>query len=661
MTHVQKTRQVFRADINGLRAWAVMTVVLFHFGIRGFGGGFQGVDIFFVISGYLMTGIVISGLEDPLLTFSIRAFYLARAKRILPALLGVSVFVLLLGWWTLPSPDYRTLANHTGLSILFLSNFKYWREAGYFDTQSHEKWMLHTWSLSVEWQFYLLFPVLVWGLWRLRNNRTFVGCALAVLMLASLETSVWQSVHKPSMAFFLLPSRAWELLTGGLVFLLAFWGETAITTTRAKHMVAVLGFVLMGAGFTLYSEVDLWPSWHAIFSVLGAALVILVNADTPLTKMRWAQWLGERSYSVYLWHWPLVVALNNLELQSSSWAIILGIAASLLTGSLSYALVEKTSRQYLNSKTPRKASWVLFAAAFLTVAACSYVIIKKGIDGRVSKRSELLLNERNDHNLREGECHVSTGDSSPGCVYGGKNIKAIVMGDSHANAIVTAVAAALPDSSSGLREYSYSACPVLLDAEMVPGKLDFDTQCFAFIRKTVERINREYPNTPVVIINRWAQYAIGRNEKPSEHNVPYVYFDKHESYSSASFIRQYQEHMVSTLCTLAKTRKVYVMRPVPEMIQDVPAALARKAIWGGPLDITMPWSQYIQRQQFVWDAQDQAHTQCGVEIVDPTRVLCSNGVCHGAKEGHALYHDDDHLSEHGNKLLSPLFRPVFAQ
>jgi hypothetical protein len=294
------------------------------------------------------------------------------------------------------------------------------------------------------------------------------------------------------------------------------------------------------------------------------------------------------------------------------------------------------------------------------VAACSYIIIKKGIDGRVSPRSELLLNERNDNNRRDRECHVSTGDSSPGCVYGGKNIKAIVMGDSHANAIVTGVAAALPDASSGLREYSYGGCPVLLNTEMVPGKFDSSHQCFAFIRNTVSMITRDYPNTPVVIINRWAQYAIGRNEKLSEHNVPYVYFDKPESYSSASFIRQYQEHMVSTLCTLAQTRKVYVMRPVPEMIQDVPVTLARQAIWGGPLDVTRPWSEYIQRQQFVWDAQDQAHIQCGVEIVDPTRVLCSNGVCHGAKDGHALYHDDDHLSERGNKLLTPLFKSIFT-
>lgn len=647
----------FRLDINGLRAWAVLTVVLYHFGIPGFYGGFQGVDIFFVISGYLMTSIVVTGLEDSNPTFSIRYFYLARAKRIMPALLGISIFVLFLGFLTLPAPDYKTLADHAGLSILFLSNFKYWGEASYFDALSHEKWMLHTWSLSVEWQFYLLFPLLVWGIRRLSKNRAFLASALVFLLLISFSTSIWQAIHKPTAAFFLLPSRAWELLTGGLVFFLPSLGNTS----NQKHAGALLGFVLTGIGFALYSEADFWPSWHAAFPVCGVALILLANVRSLLTHLRCMQWLGERSYSIYLWHWPLVVALNNLGLQLEYWAIIIGIIGSLSMGSLSYAFIEKTSRQYLAHKTPRASMWVLISTTLLVISTCSFVIIKEGLPGRMPIEIQLLLNERNNKNPRQNECHPSSGDSSPGCIYGGSNIKAILMGDSHANAIATGIAAALPDASSGLLEYTYSACPVLLNTENVPGKSDSNNKCFQFVRETIEKINTKYKNIPVIIINRWAQYAIGRNEKPSENNIPSVYFDKPEYQATASFIKQYEEHMISSICMLAKTRKVYVLRPVPEMGRDVPATLARHAIWGGANDVTIPWDQYIQRQQFVWNALDRAHQQCGIEILDPTSVLCTNGTCHGAKNGYGLYYDDDHLSERGNKLLTPLFKKVFEE
>ncbi len=213
----------FRPDIAGLRAWAVLAVVLFHFNIPGFSGGFVGVDIFFVISGFLMTQIIARGLEDG--RFSIWRFYLARARRILPALLVLCAVLLVLGWFALPPLDYRALGMHTLTSALFLSNIQYWREAGYFDAASHDKWLLHTWSLSVEWQFYLLLPLVLWVVWRLSPGRRNLARVLVSLLLASFALSVWLSSHKPEAAFFLLPTRAWEMLAGGLLALGGGGGE----------------------------------------------------------------------------------------------------------------------------------------------------------------------------------------------------------------------------------------------------------------------------------------------------------------------------------------------------------------------------------------------------------------------------------------------------
>ena len=182
----------FRPDINGLRAWAVMAVVLYHFGVPGFDGGFVGVDVFFVISGFLMTGIIINGLDGRGggHGFSLWRFYLARARRILPALIVLCAVLLALGWFALPATDYRVLATHTLMSLAFVSNLKFWREAGYFDVASHDKWLLHTRSLSVEWQFYLLLPLALMLQWRYWPGRRDALMAVSVATPLSLAASL---------------------------------------------------------------------------------------------------------------------------------------------------------------------------------------------------------------------------------------------------------------------------------------------------------------------------------------------------------------------------------------------------------------------------------------------------------------------------------------
>ena len=177
----------FRDDINGLRAWAVIAVIFYHFGVYGFAGGFVGVDIFFAISGFLMTGIVVEGLERSKTTpFSVIGFYMARARRILPALIALCAALLVLGWWVLTPVDYKMLGTHSAAGVSFISNIQFWREAGYFDTQSHEKWLLHTWSLAVEWQFYIILPLVLTAVWKWRPNRH----SITVVMLVGLITSL---------------------------------------------------------------------------------------------------------------------------------------------------------------------------------------------------------------------------------------------------------------------------------------------------------------------------------------------------------------------------------------------------------------------------------------------------------------------------------------
>lgn len=298
----------FRPDINGLRAWAVIAVVLFHFGVPGFDGGFVGVDVFFVISGYLMTRIIATGLATG--RFSLGAFYLARARRIVPALLLVCLAVLGVGWFFLPPFDFSRLGSQVLSAALFISNIRFSREGGYFDVAAHEKLLLHTWSLSVEWQFYLLLPLLLMVVFRLGRGPKWIPATLLLSFTASLLASVLSTPSAPTQAFYLLPTRAWEMVAGGLVYCLATRVELSALSRRALE---TLGLALIVASIALFDSNSPWPGWRALVPVLGAALVLwAARVDSVWTGNWLAQRLGDSSYSIYLWHWPLVVLLGYL-------------------------------------------------------------------------------------------------------------------------------------------------------------------------------------------------------------------------------------------------------------------------------------------------------------------------------------------------------------
>lgn len=295
----------YREDINGLRAWAVVAVLLFHFSLIGLPGGFIGVDIFFVISGYLMTAIVVSKLEKG--SFSLLDFYMARVRRILPALLVVITTLLILGWFWLPTPDYQELGKQSAYSLAFLSNIGYWKSAGYFDSAAHEKWLLHTWSLAVEAQFYVIYPILVATLWKLWPKIKILTVVLTALFVLSFTLNITLVHYKPTAAFYLLPTRGWELLAGGLVYLLS---RQLVLSKPNTNVLYWLGWVLVFSSLVFITQHLAWPGHWAILPVLGTSFIMFANnQDCKLTNNAIAQWLGDRSYSLYLWHWPLVVAL----------------------------------------------------------------------------------------------------------------------------------------------------------------------------------------------------------------------------------------------------------------------------------------------------------------------------------------------------------------
>lgn len=324
----------FRKDINGLRAIAVLGVLLYHFNPAWLPGGFAGVDVFFVISGYLITGIILRGLGNQ--SFSLVQFYRSRAQRIIPALAVLCLILLGGGWFYLLPLDYAALGKHVASSLGFVSNIVYWREAGYFTADAHEKWLLHTWSLSVEWQLYLLYPLGLLLLNRLVGLSALRGWIVAGCV-ASFIGCLVASRYWPEAAFYLLPTRAWELLLGALACVYPL----RLKAVQQRWLEA-LGLSLILGSFVFIEVQQAWSGYLVLLPVLGTwAMIAAARQDSPVTGNPLAQWLGSLSYSLYLWHWPVVVLMSYAGWLGDTNNIVLGMGAALLLGMTSYYLVEK--------------------------------------------------------------------------------------------------------------------------------------------------------------------------------------------------------------------------------------------------------------------------------------------------------------------------------
>lgn len=641
----------FRHDINGLRAWAVLAVVLYHFGVPGFGGGFVGVDVFFVISGFLMTGIIVSGLERG--TFSLWGFYLARARRIIPALLVLCLTLLILGWFWLPSADYKVLGTHAATALAFVSNMQFWREAGYFDTASHEKWLLHTWSLSVEWQFYILLPLGCLLLWHWLGRRG-VKLALIAAGLLSLALSIYVSQRWPSAAFYLLPTRAWQMLAGGGVWWLT---RQHAMSSRWGIVAEATGLLSIALAVVLFDTSLAWPGIYALVPVLGAMLVLAANRQHSwFTSNVIARHLGASSYSIYLWHWPLVVVLTYAGEQDNLGWVVLGLLFSLLLGEASLRWVENPTRKGLTPLSINKQSWVLGTAvvmAGLLAVGARY----QHVEGRIDPAIDLIANESLNLKPRRDECFTTSGETSKSCVYGGDDVRAIVIGDSHADAITTAVQAALPSSKYGVVDWSYISCPTIFGLHVIADRPV--EKCYEFNKWASDNIKKYSNDIPLVIINRASAYALGQHNIKDKMNMSLSYFNKKNDHITQDFLNEYKDKLIETACSYAKKRHVFITRPIPEMMVDVPKTMARGMMFGKQVEVSISLEEYHQRHAMVWSAQDEAARRCGVTILNPLPYLCHDGRCWGSKDGRPLYYDDDHMSEYGNKLLVPMFRQVF--
>ena len=639
---------MFREDINGLRAWAVIAVLLFHFPLIGLPGGFSGVDVFFVISGYLMTSIIVGGYEKG--KFSIWRFYMARARRILPALLVVAAALLALGWFWLPTADYLELANQVLAAQGFSSNIYFGLQGNYFSQAPFEKWLLHTWSLAVEAQFYLLFPIFVALVWKFFKGLKNITIGLSILFAASLILNLAITQWKPTVAFYLLPTRGWELAAGGLVYLINKQNFVSESTKKYGYW---LGWVLVIASFGFLSEHLAWPGYWAIIPVVGASLIILSQKDDcKFTNNSIAQWLGDRSYSLYLWHWPLVVALYFSGMQHDFFWVAYALVLSILLALLSYRLVEEPTRKLLSDINLFKEILAITTAViFIFLASAALKLFD--FDDRMPSQVEVAANERLNFNPRRDSCQPDiNGRNSPHCIYGDEvNIGAFLIGNSHADMVATAMGEAAKKYGSGVVFIGRMACPpiegIKIDISSRQACLNFNAEMFDFL-------DSEPSGAPVVVSS-----SIPMND--NEDAGARVFFERQYQTQTKELQHEFSEKYIESMCKLASRREVFIVRPYPGTSVDIPSFLSRNYLLSGSEtpDIKKPIDDHWRSTNFARELQDAAAEKCGLKILDPIPYLCDDQYCYGSKNGRPLYYDVGHLSEYGNKFLVPMFEEVF--
>ncbi len=656
----------YRTDIDGLRAIAVLPVVMFHAGFSWLPGGFVGVDIFFVISGYLISSIILNEMRQG--TFSFARFYERRVRRIIPALLLVLVATLVAGYFFLLPDEYMSLSRATLAALAFVPNVYFWdTESTYFGLDIATQPLLHTWSLGVEEQFYILFPALLYLLYRKFSQQAMVRILLGLFVL-SLGANLLLAELYTKYSFYMLPTRAWELLAGVLLSLDVL---PAIRKRRLAELSAGLGLALVLGTMLLLQENAVFPGINAVYPVLGAALIIYSGrqAQTLVARLlshRVLVFIGLVSYSFYLWHWPVTVYTKMVwdAAPSSYLILVLSFALSVL----SYRFIEVRYRKP-SRRLPRRLR--LFAElggmGSLVIAGVAFVLFSQGlmeripaglmeiakVNNHVQQQKSVAMHCRRftENQQAEGEekgelCRLGKQDAPP---------QFVIWGDSHAHAVSYALHLAALDA--GISGYSLTdgGCRPLTGVYRRHKKkcLHFNNAVLGFIKDSPSVRH-------VFLAGYWRISLTGQGYD----NSNFLIVDDETLISSPLENRRvFRRGLERTLAALDGYR-VSVIEDVPEIGAQFGKAVANHFIrqaWLG--------SGALQQHSFIDEADSYAQQFSDVlaglpggwDFIQVKPRLCNGLVCPLVVDGKLVYFDGDHLSRFGASLLAPLFRQALMQ
>ncbi|MES2442900.1 MAG: acyltransferase family protein [Pseudomonadota bacterium] len=639
----------YRPEIDGLRALAVAPVVLFHAGIPGFSGGFVGVDVFFVISGFLITRIIHSELVAG--TFSIVHFYERRARRILPALSVVLVAATMVAALLMSAMDMIEYAKALAATALFASNLWFWRQAGgYFEPDVETHPLLHTWSLAVEEQFYIVFPLLLIACMRFFPAR--LKLLVALVSAASFALAVWLVRTSPNAAFYLAPGRAWEL---GLGSMLALGMMPEIRGRLVREALGWIAVALIVAPVLLYSGATPFPGLAALPPCLGAALILHLGAESGAGRaLAWRPlvFVGLVSYSFYLWHWPVIVLLKGVLATSRlpiSWGTA-AIAVSFMLAVLSWRFIEKPFR---SPRAFSRRGIFLFSAgaisAVLAVAAGLWVL--RGVPQRFDAATGALADARYDRNPRRDECM----ERGPGafCRVGKEGVPPsfLFWGDSHADSLQPGVAlAAERDGIAGYVAARRSCAPLTGVIQDEPGCSEAAGATLAWLRAHPEV-------RTVILLARWPYWRSGLYYG-DEPGPPHPLKPGVPAQGGMDRAALFDFASAATLDALAAMgKRVVVLGDTPEIGWDVPARLFAARRFG----TTAPSPPTTAEAQAREAPAAQAFRAKGARYVSLLPNFCAAN-CRVMDGASPLYIDDDHLSAAGARaVITPVLEPILLE
>ncbi len=661
----------YRREIDGLRALAVMPVLLFHAGIQSFAGGYVGVDIFFVISGYLITSIIINELHAG--TFSILKFYERRARRILPALFLVMLACLPFAWlWMSPTGLWDFSESVVAVS-LFLSNILFWKEAGYFATANELKPLLHTWSLAVEEQYYVLFPLFLMLAWRFVGKRWIIGL-LFFCALASLALSEWALTRFASVSFYLLPTRGWELLIGALAAFYLFSSTNSDENPNHLHLVAnqaasFMGLLLITYAVFAYDKFTPFPGINALPPTIGAVLIVLfANPQTFVGKLLGSKLLvgiGLISYSTYLWHQPLFSFARYGSMQEPSKVMyLLLILLSLLLAFLTWKFVETPFRNK-NITSRKQIFWFGLLGSLFFIAVGLVGVYNKGFEQRFNMPSSLSssfgLTDRASTCFDKPDLYKNNdwlcdlGIKSLGIVD--KTVdtkpKIMVFGDSHSKSLFDAFDEAALRANIHAVYSGTSYCTPLLGIYILRSD-QAQVGCHLVNQRVFDYVKANNIKK-VFLIGRWSVYTDGGYDGAEATWIGKTKDAKREKALSRDAFKAGLKQTVAAYASIDV--QLYIIEQIPQQMLGV-KDLYYKIYTKGPQKITesirelsVSKQQHVQLQAFVSPLFKQ-HAQAGqLNLLNFDDIFCDSEKCLIGTDKHSYYFDNNHLTTAGGRMV----------
>ncbi|MBS1788706.1 MAG: acyltransferase [Acidobacteria bacterium] len=654
--HARISGPQYRPDVDGLRAVAILPVVMYHVGFKGFSGGFVGVDVFFVVSGFLITSLILP--EAVQRTFSIVNFYERRIRRIFPALFTIMLVSFPASFWLMWPEAFKEFGQSLIAATFFSSNILFWSKFGYFDNPSESRPLLHTWSLAVEEQFYILFPLylIVVTRWFPRALKP----ATVVIALLSFGLSVYTVASSPTAAFYLMPSRVWELLLGALLAMKVF---PPLNVPALRTALAGIGLVCIALAVGLLTSRSPFPGANALLPCIGTFLVIYAgtggqNAVGRLLSARWLVFIGLISYSLYLWHWPLIVFVELYRFRHISngeaWAVI---GLSVLLAVLSWKYIEQPFRTRRIAASRRSLFLMAGATMALTVMLAWPVHYKDGLPTRMSLAAQKLAAVSDDCHGPRTRCNSPTPEAvqfDKLCRIGAKpptQVDFALWGDSHAEFVLSAVSeAAARVNRTGLQITS-EGCPPLLNTSRSNRHY---RHCQALTDAALKVVS-EPQIRRVILVARWALWTEGSRYR-DENGDPIQLMDATSPTGQATNHEVFQRGLTRTLDALKSLGKeVTIVAPIPEIGWDVPSVLALETWHHRSIHSAPTLAEFLNRNRNSLRLLQELQQTYGFEMIYPHQILCDQAICHVTINSRPLYCDDDHLSGYGRSFLIPAF------